>query len=58
MYFFPKTTKKNNLFIAFDSDHTKSRKELSVLHLNQTKQKRKFKKKINLLWEKPGKQSL
>ena len=27
---------ENNLCIAFDSDHTKSRKELSVLHLNQT----------------------
>ena len=33
---------EKNLCIAFDSDHTKSRKELSVLHLNQTMQKLKI----------------
>ena len=27
---------ENNLCIAFDSKHTKTRKELSVLHLTQT----------------------
>ena len=35
-------TRKKNLCIAFDSDHTKTRKELSVLHLNQTIHKLKI----------------
>ena len=33
---------ENNPCIAFDSKHTKTRKELSVLHLTQTIQKLKM----------------
>ena len=38
---------ENNLCIAFDSKHTKSRKKLSVLHLNQTILKLKIQKKFS-----------
>ena len=44
---------ENNLCIAFHSKHTKTRKELSVLQLNETIQTRKILKTIILLWEKP-----
>ena len=44
---------EKNLCIAFDSDHTKTRKELSVLQLNQTIQTRKILKTIIFLWVKP-----
>ena len=56
--FFHDKNQENNLCIAFDSDHTKTRKELPVLHLNQTIHKVKIKKKIILSRENPGKQSL
>ena len=35
-YSFHFKNKENNICIAFDSKHTKTRKELSVLHLKQT----------------------
>ena len=44
---------ENNLCIAFNSKHTKTRKELSVLQLNETIQTRKILKTIILSWEKP-----
>ena len=51
--FFHIKNQENNLCIAFHSKHTKTRKELSVLQLNQTIQTRKILKTIILLWEKP-----
>ena len=44
---------ENNLCIAFHSKHTKTRKELFLLQLNQTIQTRKILKTIIFLWEKP-----
>ena len=53
LYFHDKN-QENNPCIAFDSKHTKTRKELSVLHLSQTIHNLKILKKIIRVCEKPG----